>query len=76
MYLENNDLCYRIKKKGGLIFVVPKAKVNHLSAQTVDSEFSEEIEFSRNWHWIWSKFYYNKNLKCFLLNISSNVIIR
>ena len=60
MYLENNDLCYRIKKKGGLIFVVPKAKGNHLSAQTVDSEFSEEIEFSRNWHWIWSKFYYNK----------------
>ena len=20
----------------------------------------KEIEFSRNWHWMWSKFYFNK----------------
>jgi len=60
MYLENNDLCQRITKNGGLIFIAPNAKVNHLAAKTVDEKFASEVEFSRNWHWIWSKFYYNK----------------
>tara|TARA_B100001123_G_scaffold340667_1_gene386155 strand:- start:14 stop:904 length:891 start_codon:yes stop_codon:yes gene_type:complete len=60
MYLENNDLCRRITQKGGSVFIVPKAKINHLSAKTVDKEFENEVELSRNWHWIWSKFYYNK----------------
>jgi len=60
LYLENNDLCQRVINKGGSIFIVPKAKINHLAAKTVDDKFSEEVEFSRNWHWIWSKFYYNK----------------
>ena len=50
MYLENNDLCKRIINKNGYIYVVPSAKINH----------NNEIELSRNWHWIWSKFYFNK----------------
>jgi len=60
MYLENNDLCKRVRNNGGSIFIVPNAKINHLAAKTVDSKFAEEVEFSRNWHWIWSKFYFNK----------------
>ena len=60
MYLENNDLCQRVINNGGSIFVVPNAKINHLGAKTVDSKFSSEVDFSRNWHWIWSKFYFNK----------------
>ena len=57
MYLENNDLCKRVADSGGSVFVVPTSKINHLAAKAVDSRFAEEIEFSRNWHWIWSKFY-------------------
>lgn len=60
MYLENDDLCRRIKNKGGSIYVVPTSKINHLAAKTVDKKFEDEVEFSRNWHWIWSKFYFNK----------------
>jgi len=60
MYLENNDLCKRIIDNDGSIFIVPKSKINHLAAKAVESKFFQEIEFSRNWHWIWSKFYYNK----------------
>ena len=60
MYLENNDLCRRVINKGGSIFVAPNAQVNHLAAKTVDIKFSEQVEYSRNWHWVWSKFYYNK----------------
>ena len=60
MYLENNDLCKRVKDKGGSIYVVPRSKINHLAAKAVDEKFKDEVEFSRNWHWIWSKFYFNK----------------
>ena len=60
MYLENNDLCKRVRNNGGSIFIVPNAKINHLAAKTVDVKFADEVEFSRNWHWIWSKFYFNK----------------
>jgi N-acetylglucosaminyl-diphospho-decaprenol L-rhamnosyltransferase len=60
MYLENDDLCKRVKDKGGSIYVIPKSKIDHLAASTVDKKFEDEVEFSRNWHWIWSKFYFNK----------------
>ena len=60
LYLENNDLCLRVNKAGGSIFVVPTAKINHGGAKTVDSKHKNEVELSRNWHWIWSKFYFSK----------------
>jgi len=60
MYLENNDLCKRVIDNGESIFVIPTAKVKHLAAKTVDVKFKQEVELSRNWHWIWSKFYFNK----------------
>ena len=60
LYLENNDLCLRVNKAGGSIFIVPTAKINHGGAKTVDSKHKDEVELSRNWHWIWSKFYFNK----------------
>ena len=70
MYLENNDLCKRSRDKGDLIYIVPKSKINHLAAKAVDNKYADEIEYSRNWHWIWSKYYFNKKhygfLKAFL----------
>ena len=60
LYLENNDLCLRVNKAGGSIFIVPTAKINHGGAKTVDSKHKDEVELSRNWHWIWSKFYFSK----------------
>ena len=60
MYLENDDLCKRILDKKEKIFIVPKAKIHHLGAKAVSKKYEDEVEFSRNWHWIWSKFYFNK----------------
>ena len=60
MYLENVDLCLRAKKNGGKLYIVTNSKIHHLGAKAVDDKFSEEIEFSRNWHWMWSRFYFNK----------------
>ena len=60
LYLENNDLCIRVKRAGGSIYIVPTAKINHGGSMTVDAKYKDEVELSRNWHWIWSKFYFNK----------------
>ena len=79
LYLENNDLCLRVNKAGGSIFIIPTAKINHKGAKTVDLKYKDEVELSRNWHWIWSKFYFNKKhfgffkaiIECFPNYISS-----
>ena len=70
LYLENDDLCEELNKRGENIYVVPKSKINHFGGEAVDPKFKDEIELSRNWHWMWSKFYFNKKhygyLKAFL----------
>ncbi len=60
MYLENDDLCKRLVDSGENIFIIPKSKITHLGAKSVNIKYKDEIELSRNWHWVWSKFYYNK----------------
>ena len=66
MYLENDDLCKRITDKNEDIYIIPDAKINHLGGKAVNEKYQEQIELSRNWHWIWSKFYYNKKHYGFL----------
>ncbi len=73
MYLENTDLCHRVVSNGGSIYIVPRAKINHLAGKAVDIKFINEIEFSRNWHWIWSKFYFNKKHFGFFKAISKGL---
>jgi GT2 family glycosyltransferase len=60
MYLENDDLCKRIRDANEDIFIIPNSKIKHLGGKAVDTKYQNEIEMSRNWHWIWSKFYFNK----------------
>ena len=60
MYLENVDLCLRVRKENGEIFIIKNSKIHHLGSKAVDEKYSEEVELSRNWHWMWSKFYFNK----------------
>jgi N-acetylglucosaminyl-diphospho-decaprenol L-rhamnosyltransferase len=57
LFLEEIDLCKRIKNRGGKIFIVQESKVKHLAKQA--SGNSLNIELCRNWHWMWSLFYYN-----------------
>jgi len=57
LFLEEIDLCKRIKNNGVKIFVMQKTKVQHLENQA--SGESLNVELCRNWHWMWSLFYYN-----------------
>jgi len=69
MYLENDDLCKRINNNNYKIFIVPTSKINHLGGKAVSKKYKEQIELSRNWHWMWSKFYFNKKHRGFLIAI-------
>ena len=60
LYLENDDLCLRKKKEAANIYVLKTAKINHLGGKSSSNLYEKEIEYSRNWHWMWSKFYFNK----------------
>ena len=60
MYLENDDLCLRIKNNNKKIFVCKNSLISHLGAKTVDRKYFKQLEYSRNWHWNWSKFYFRK----------------
>ena len=60
LYLENEDLCLRLQKNDEDIYIVPKSRIHHLGGKAVDPKYKNEIEYLRNWHWMWSKFYFNK----------------
>jgi len=59
IYLEEIDLCKRLNYINEKIYLIPKAKIQHLGGQSHGEEFNLEMEISRNWHWMWSNFYYN-----------------
>jgi len=60
MYLENDDLCKRITEINEDILIIPNSKIKHLGGKGVNEKLKDKIELSRNWHWIWSKFYFNQ----------------
>ena len=57
LFLEEIDLCKRIKESGGKIYIACKGKIYHNAKESSGNEF--EIELCRNWHWMWSLYYYN-----------------
>jgi len=69
MYWENNDICVRAINNGGSVFVIPKAKIKHFGASAVDPKFFNEVELSRNWHWMWSTFNYHRKYKGFFISL-------
>ena len=57
LYLENTELCLRVKKNDQNIYIIKNSIINHLGESSI---VSKDLEYLRNWHWMWSKFYYNK----------------
>ena len=65
LYLENDDLCFRVKQKNEFVYVVKNSLINHIGGIAT----SENLEYLRNWHWSWSKFYYSKKHKGYIYAI-------
>jgi len=60
LYLEDDDLCFRAKKNGQKIFVIKNSIIEHKGSSSSSIKNDPEFEYLRNWHWMWSKYYYNK----------------
>ena len=60
LYLEEIDLCKRIKDSNQKIIVCPKINIFHYGGGSVNKKYINQIELTRNWHWMWSLFYFNK----------------
>ena len=69
LYLENTDLCLRQRKKKEKIYIIKNSKIKHLGSYTTKQDLSYNLEYLRNWHWMWSKFYFNKKHYGFLTAI-------
>ena len=60
LFLENDDLCKRTKILGNNIYVIKNAFIDHKGFSSSTKIDKDELEYLRNWHWMWSKFYFNK----------------
>ncbi len=66
IYLEEIDLCKRLIEKGKKIYIDKNIKISHKGGSSHDKSINFEMELSRNWHWMWSTFYFNRKYKGFI----------
>ena len=67
LFFEEIDLCRRVKKNKGKIYLDKYIYIKHDGASSVNKTNKLDLEKTRNWHWMWSTFYYQKKYKGFLL---------
>jgi len=67
-YFEEIDLCRRLVNCHKKIYLAPSIKINHTGGQSHNETINKAMELSRNWHWMWSTFYYHKKYKGFLIS--------
>jgi N-acetylglucosaminyl-diphospho-decaprenol L-rhamnosyltransferase len=67
LYFEEIDLCKFVKKKNGEIYLDKNIIIEHEGASSVSINKKINLEKSRNWHWMWSTFYFHKKYKGFLI---------
>ena len=77
IYLEETDLCKRIKNNNKKIYLDQNIMIDHIGGGSHNKEINYEMELSRNWHWMWSKFYFNKKHYGYtyaLFTVSGNLV--
>ena len=60
LYYEENDLFYRCLKNKKKILLLNKVYIQHKNNSGSDKKFNKDIKYIRDWHLMWSKFYYYK----------------
>tara|TARA_E500000178_G_scaffold8396_1_gene8334 strand:- start:929 stop:1762 length:834 start_codon:yes stop_codon:yes gene_type:complete len=67
LFFEEIDLCRRVKNNNGKIYLDKSIFINHEGANSVIEKNKLALEKTRNWHWMWSTFYYQKKYKGFMI---------
>ena len=71
LYFEEIDLCKRLLEIEEKIFISKSSKIKHLAAKS--SNIGVEFEKCRNWHYMWSKFYFYKKHYSYYLGLKKTV---
>ena len=67
IYFEEIDLCKRLRLDNKKIYLDTSIKIFHPGGSSHDKHVDYEMELSRNWHWMWSTFYYHKKYEGYLV---------
>ena len=67
-YFEEIDLCKRLINHQKKIYLESSIIINHTGGKSHDNALNKIMELSRNWHWMWSTFYYHKKHKGFFIS--------
>ena len=68
-FLEETDLSMRLLKNNKKIYFCAAIRIYHEGGKSHENKINHGMELSRNWHWMWSTFYYNKKYKGFLISL-------
>jgi GT2 family glycosyltransferase len=60
LYFEEVDLSIRFKKNNEKIYIIKNSLIKHLGAKSHNKEINFQIEICRNWHYMWSLFYFKR----------------
>ena len=60
LYFEAQDFAKRLKDKNKKIFISKAINTFHIGAASHDKKFDFYSKLNRNWHYNWSRFYFNK----------------
>tara|TARA_B100000035_G_C21028660_1_gene567332 strand:+ start:806 stop:1657 length:852 start_codon:yes stop_codon:yes gene_type:complete len=74
IYFEEIDLCRRLKNNNKKIYLDINIEVDHIGGSSHNKQINYEMELSRNWHWMWSTFYYHKKYEGFLFALSKVIL--
>ena len=76
LYYEEFDMCFRLMKKSQKVFLSKNLKVRHIgfkSSKLNFYDFKSEADKLRNWHWMWSVFYFHKKNYGYLSALSKTI---
>ena len=72
LYFEETDYCYRSNKNNYKIYQVNSQRVQHdigTSVETTSEDEANKLKDLYTWHFIWSKFYFTKKKKGYILSL-------
>ena len=73
LYFEARDFAKRLKDKNKKIFVAERINTYHIGSASHDNKFEYYSILNRNWHYNWSRFYYNKKHFGYLFAVKKSI---
>src|SRR5210317_1040922 len=77
LFFEEIDLCKSIKNINGNVYISNQLNVKHLGFKSSTNQkrsVNNQLEKLRNWHYLWSNFYYHRKHYGYFYSLQKNLI--